>query len=164
MISRLDAKNFILDSLGKNCGTLTLSTARLNDFSVISTSLLNIRELISNNTKFRLGEMTGSYSDAKNHFRWYNTSYDKNTRLLSADSFSYRPVQDQQSFIEESPWQTDYITAKTGAISVGPFDIEKYIKDSVLDMGVMNIENSRLTVFRDKRMPRRAGSYPASAG
>ncbi|HZI52701.1 MAG TPA: hypothetical protein VFD56_03315, partial [Chitinophagaceae bacterium] len=113
VISRLDAKNFIIDSLGKNCGTLTLSTARLNDFSVISTSLLNLRELISNNSKFRIGEMTGSYSDAKNHFSWYNTSYNKNTRLLSVDSFSYRPVQDQQSYVEESPWQTDYITAKT---------------------------------------------------
>ena len=156
-IGRLDAKNFIIDSLGRNCGTLTLSTARLNDFSVMSTSLLNIRELISNNSKFRVGEMTGSYNDAKNHFSWYNTSYDKNTRLLSVDSFSYHPVLDQQSFIEESPWQTDYITAKTGAISVGPFDIEKYIKDSVLDMGMMNIVDGRLTIFRDKRRPREPG-------
>jgi len=96
VISRLDAKNFIVDSLGKNCGKLTITTARLSDFSVISTSLLNIRELMTNNTKFRLGEMTGSYSDARNHFSWYNTNYDKNTRLLSVDSFSYRPVQDQQ--------------------------------------------------------------------
>ena len=157
VISRLDAKNFILDSLGKNCATLTLNTARLNDFSLISTSLLNMRELIGANTKFRLGEMTGSYSDGKNNFSWYNTNYDKNTRLLSADSFSFRPILDQKSFIEESPWQTDYITARTGSILLGPFDIEKYIRDSVMDMGVLNIDNARLTVFRDKRVPREPG-------
>lgn len=77
--------------------------------------------------------------------------------MLSADSFAYQPVKDQQSFINESPWQSDYITAKTGAISFGPFDIEKYIRDTVMDMGVLNVDDGRLTVFRDKRLPRKPG-------
>ena len=157
VVTRLEAKNFILDSLGKNCATLTLSTARLNDFAIVSTSLLNMRELITSNAKFRLAEMTGSYNDGKNNFSWYNTNYDKYTRLLSADSISYHPVRDQQTFIKESPWQTDYITAKTGAISFGPFDIEKYVRDSIIDMGVLDVDNARLTVFRDKRVPRKPG-------
>ena len=157
VVTRLDARNFIIDSLGKKCATLTLSTARLNDFSVVSTSLLNMRELIASNTRFRLGEFTGSYNDGKNHYSWYNTNYDKYTRMLSADSFAYQPVKDQQSFINESPWQSDYITAKTGAISFGPFDIEKYIRDTVMDMGVLNVDDGRLTVFRDKRLPRKPG-------
>ena len=157
VITRLDARNFILDSLGKNCATLTLTTAKLNDFALISTSLLNMRELIASNARFRLEEFTGSYNDGKNHYSWNNTTYDKYTRMLSADSFAYQPVKDQQSFINESSWQTDYITGKTGAISFGPFDIEKYIRDTVMDMGVLNVDNGRLTVFRDKRVPRKPG-------
>ena len=38
-ISKLDAKNFTIDSLGKRAGKLTIASARLNDFSVVSTSL-----------------------------------------------------------------------------------------------------------------------------
>ena len=158
IISKLEAKKFVIDSLGKQAGKLTITSARLSDFSVVSSSLLNLRELITNNTKFRLDELTGSYYNNKNQFNWYNTGYDKNTRFFSADSFSYRPAQDKQSFIAASSYQTDHIAATTGAISVGPFDIDRYIRDSILDIGVMNIDNSLLTVFRDKRQPRKPGA------
>ena len=158
IISKLETKNFVLDSLGKQSGKLTITSARLSDFSVFSSSLLNLRELITTNTKFRLDELTGSYYTNKNQFNWYNTSYDKNTRFCSADSFSYRPAKDQQAFIAASHYQTDYIMAKTGAITVGPFDIDRYITDSILDIGVMNIHNSLLAVFRDKRQPRKPGT------
>src|SRR4030095_8628424 len=53
VITRLDARKFVFDSVGKKCATLTLTTAKLNDFAVVSTSLLNMRELIASNTKFR---------------------------------------------------------------------------------------------------------------
>ena len=46
----------------------------------------------------------------------------------------------------------------TGAISVGPFDIDRYIKDSILDIGVMNVHNSLVTAFRDKRQPLKPGA------
>ncbi len=158
VISKLEAKKFVIDSLGKHAGKLTINSARLSDFSVISSSLLNLREMITNNTKFRLDELTGSYYNNKNQFNWYNTGYDKNTRFFSADSFSYRPTQGKQSFIAASSYQTDHIAATTGAITVGPFDIDRYIKDSILDIGVMNIDNSQLTVFRDKRQPSKPGA------
>ena len=157
-ISKLDAKNFVIDSLGKRSGKLTLKSARLNDFSVVSSSLLNLRELITNNTKFQLQEMTGSYYTATDRFDWYNTAYYKNTRFFSADSFSYRPAQDKQAYISSYPYQTDYITVTTGAIIVGPFDIDRYIKDSILDIGVMNVHNSLVTAFRDKRQPLKPGA------
>ena len=157
-ISQLEAKNFVIDSLGNQSGKLTITSAKLSDFSVIKSSLLNMRELIINNTSFRLDELTGSYHNSKNHFNWYNTGYDKNTRFFSADSFDFRPAQDQQSFIASSPYQTDYINAKTGSITFGPFNIDRYIKDSVLDIGVMNIHHGNLTVFRDKRQPLKPGA------
>lgn len=156
-IVKMNANNFVLDSLGKNAGKLTIEKAKLNDFSVVSTSLLNLRELISNNTKFRLEELTGSYHNDKHLFNWYNSAYDKSTRFFSADSFSYRPTTELKNFIAASPYQTDYITAKTGAIAVGPFEIEKYLRDTVLDLGTMQINNGMMTVFRDMRKNREPG-------
>jgi len=158
IINNLEAKKFVIDSLGKQAGKLSINSARLSDFSVISSSLLNLRELVTNNTKFRIAELTGSYHNKKNQFNWYNTGYDKSTRFFSADSFFYRPTQDKQSFIAASTYQADHIMARTGAISVGPFDIDRYIRDSILDIGVMNIDNSLLSVFRDKRQPRKPGA------
>lgn len=157
-ITSLDAKKFIIDSLGKRAGNLKIESAKLNNFSISSTLLLNLRELVRHNTSFRLRDVTGSYHNDNDQFNWYNTAYDKNTKNVSADSFSYQPTKDREAFIAASPYQTDYLAAKTGAIHIGPFDIDSYIKDTVLKMGVVTITNGFLTDYRDKRKPRKPGN------
>lgn len=157
IISSLDAKKFVIDSLGKKNGKLTLESAKLNNLSVSSATLLNPRELIRQNTTFRIQSVTGSYYDAADRFQWYNTAYDKNTRIFTTDSFCYRPVNDREAFIAKAQYQTDYILAKTGAITVGPLNIDTYIKDTVLEMGVVNITNGFMYDYRDKRQPREPG-------
>ena len=155
IISSLDAKKFIIDSLGKNAGKLTVESAKLNNFSISSTLLLNPRELMRHNTSFRLQNVSGSYHNNINQFNWYNTAYDKNTKFFSTDSFSYQPAKDRETFIATSPFQRDYLTATTGSITIGPFDIDSYIKDTILKMGVINITNGFLADYRDKRQPRK---------
>ncbi len=165
IITSLDAKKFIVDSLGKRNGKLTIESAKLNDLAVSSATLLNPRDLVRQNTTFRVRDITGSYHNAIDRFNWFNIAYDKNTKLFSADSFSYRPAKDQKSFIESSTWQTDYIIAKTGAVDIGPLNIDTYIKDTVLEMGIVNITNGFLYDYRDKRQPREPGitrSLPAN--
>ncbi len=157
IISDLDAKKFIIDSLGKKTGRLNIESAKLNNLSVSSTTLLNPGTLIRQNTTFRLRDVTGSYQNAAEQFHWYNTAYDKNTRIFSADSFSYKPVDDRDAFIAKAPYQTDYIVAKTGAIHIGPFNIDTYIKDTVLEMGVVNITDGFMTDYRDQRKAREPG-------
>lgn len=157
IISNLDAKKFIIDSLGKKSGRLTIESARLNNFSINSATLLNPGAWIRQNAMFRLQDVTGSYQDAVEQFHWYNTVYDKNTRVLSADSFSYRPVDDRETVIANAPYQTDYIIAKTGAIYIGPFNIDSYVKDTVLEMGIVVVSNAQMTDYRDQRKPREPG-------
>jgi len=125
--------------------------------SVNSATLLKPGAWIRQNTMFRLRDLTGSYKDAVEQFHWYNTAYDKNTKVLSADSFSYRPVDDRETFIANAPYQTDYIIAKTGAIHIGPFNVDSYIKDTVLEMGVISVSNVYMTDYRDQRKPREPG-------
>jgi len=158
IITSLDAKKFTIDSLGKRAGKLKIESAKLTNFSVSSTLLLNLRELIRHNTSFHLRDVTGSYHNDDDQFNWYNTAYDKNTKNFSADSFSYQPTKDRETFIASSPYQRDYLTAKTGAIHIGPFDIDSYTKDTVLKMGVVNITNGFLNDYRDKRKPRKPGN------
>ena len=156
-ITNLEAREIVVDSLGKKSGQLKIKTAKLNSLSISSANLLNLREILRSNTSFQLQNITGTYQDDDKQFNWYNTGYDKTTRFFTTDSFSYHPTIDRETFIKNSKYQVDYLTAKTGAISMGPFDIDRYAKDSVLDMGVINISNGFLTDFRDKRQPRKPG-------
>ncbi len=158
VITNLDAEKFVVDSLGKKMGKLVIHSGKLNNLSINSSTLLNLRELITKNAGFRLENLTGSYHDAADQFNWFNTSYDKNSRTFTTDSFYYRPTMDKDAFIAASTYQTDYLTLKTGSIGIGPFNIDRYIKDSILDLGVLKISHVLLTDFRDKRQPRRQGT------
>jgi hypothetical protein len=157
IISQLVARNFMIDSLGKKNGTLIITTARLNDLSVSSSLLLNMRDLINQNKRFNLKEVTGSYKNTEDQFSWFNAGYDKQTKFFSLDSFVYLPTAGRDEYIKAHPHQSDYLTVKTGKVSVGPFDVERYIRDTILDMGVVNISDGFLTNYRDKRIPREPG-------
>jgi hypothetical protein len=51
------------------------------------------------------------------------------------------------------PYQIDYITLKTGPITIDGFDVEQYKKDSSFIANSVVIVNPLLTVFRDKLPP-----------
>ena len=157
IVNNLAARNFIIDSLGKKGGTLTIASAQLNDLSISSALLSDMRALVSNNTRFNLQEVTGSYHDADKWFDWYNAGYDKKTKYFSADSFSYRPALDKESFLKAQTFQADYMTIQTGRLGIGPFDIQRYIRDTILDLGVVQINDGYLATYRDKRLPRPPG-------
>jgi hypothetical protein len=156
-LAQLTAQNFILDSLDKTGGKLVINSAKLNDLSISSSLLLNLYELVKQNTSFTLKEITGNYQNNINRFEWYNISFDKNTRDLSLDSFSYRPVQSQADFIKTHPYQIDYAIVKTGAVKIRGMDMERFLKDTILDLRSISVDNAWADDFRDKRVPREPG-------
>ncbi|MET0636376.1 MAG: hypothetical protein ABWZ25_10145 [Chitinophagaceae bacterium] len=156
-VKELTAVNFNLDSFGKKRGLLDLKNARLNDISISSGNLLNLRELAAQNTEFRITGLTGSFDDSLAHYDWLNLAYDKRSRILSVDTFNFHPIATNEQFRKRLVYQSDYITIKTGPVSIGPFDIERYIRDTVLDMGVASIKNGYMFASRDKRIPRKPG-------
>jgi hypothetical protein len=161
IIANLTARDFEVDSLGKKGGKLIIAFAKLNDLSVNSAHLLSLRELVRHNTRFNLQEVTGSYQNTKDHYQWSNAEYDRRRKYFSLDSFTYRPAQSRDAFVKQLKYQDDYIIVKTGKVTVGPFDIQRYITDSILDLGVMNIKGGYMFDHRDKRVPREPGSIRA---
>ncbi|RYY60869.1 MAG: hypothetical protein EOO05_08395 [Chitinophagaceae bacterium] len=156
-ITDLYARDFKLDSLGKKKGRLDLAYARLNDLSISSANLIDMREMAAQNTGFRIREVTGSYDDSLAHYDWSNLAYNKRTRVLSVDTFNFRPSASMEEFIKKQEYQSDYITIRTGKVAIGPFDAERYIRDTVLDMGTAAISNGYMSSYRDKRIPRKPG-------
>lgn len=156
-LAQLSARDFVLDSIDKNAGKLVIVTAKLNDLAVSSSLLLNLYELVKHNTNFTLREITGNYQNNHNRFEWHNINFDKNTQGLSLDSFSYRPMQSQEDFVKTHPYQIDYAIVKTGRVNINGVNLERFLKDTVLDMRSISVDNARLDDFRDKRLPREPG-------
>lgn len=156
-LGNLSANHFIFDSLDKQGGRLEVSSARLNDLYISSSLLLNMYELVKRNTSFTLRETSGVYENKLNRFTWNNMRFDKNTRQLELDSFSYLPVQTKEEFMQTHPYQSDYAKLKTGSISIGRVNLESFLKDTIVDLGTITISDVSLDDFRDKRLPRQPG-------
>lgn len=156
-LASLDGRNFMIDSMGKNAGNLDIRTVALKDLRLESGSVKNLRAVLALNSRFRLQQVTGSYADSINHFEWYNAGYDKNTKQLTLDSFSYRPAPDRETYIRQHPYQEDYITIRTGAVMLGSFDVERYLEDSVVRVQQLLVKQAELQDFRDNRKPFREG-------
>lgn len=156
-IDHLRASNLLVDSIGKQNGILSVNSAELNDLSISSALLLSMRELIYKNSSFNLKNVTGSYHDKKDRFDWHNTNFDKRTKQLSADSFRYQPVVSRDEFMRSRAYRSDYIKIKTGKISAGPVDIDRYITDTLLDWGVIKVHDIDFNDYRDQTLPIQPG-------
>lgn len=156
-VNDLSFYNFVIDSTGKHAGAWKINSARISDLTVQSAWLLNLRELVKQNRAFRLSQVNGSYEDNINRYTWHNAAYHKGTRFFTVDSFSYLPAVDLATFTARQRYQADYFTAHTGRLQVGPLDLEKFIGDTILSAGTIQVENGFLTDYRDKRIPREPG-------
>ncbi|HSU28999.1 MAG TPA: hypothetical protein VLJ68_11490 [Chitinophagaceae bacterium] len=156
-ISLLDMKQFVFDSLGKHSGTLKIETAGLNDLDLSSETIRSMRSIVEKNSRFRISKLTGEYIDSNNLFRWFNANYDQGSRSLLLDSFHYKPTPSKEAFAASHAYPLDYLNAKTGKISIGPIDLDKYLKDSVLSIGTIRVNDLDLNDYRDNRKPRQQG-------
>ncbi len=153
LLAELYVKDFILDNLGKQAGRLEIKSALLNDLSVKSGSYLNFRQTLKENPAFRLKEASGQFDNNQNHFDWHNLNYDRVSKILSLDSFAYRPTMDRDSFIATHKYQSDYIALRTGMVNAGPFEIDRYLTDTVINAGTVGVNNLSMSIYRDKRKP-----------
>ncbi len=156
-LGNLTANHFTFDSLDKLGGRLEVESAKLSNLYISSSLLLNMYELVKRNTSFTLKETTGSYQNQQNRFTWSNLRFDKTIHSLGLDSFSYVPMLTQEEFMRTHPYQKDYAKLRTGPISIGKVDLERYLKDTIVDLGTITVSDVLMEDFRDKRMPRAPG-------
>jgi hypothetical protein len=66
-------------------------------------------------------------------------------------------VKSRDEFVAAHKWQTDYMTIRTGKVTVSKFDLDQYLEDSVFRSGNISITDPYFTSYRDKRPPFNAG-------
>jgi hypothetical protein len=144
--------------VGKSRNTLLINQLSLGNLNLSSAYFSDINELIKYNVSASLKTGTGKYMDSTTTLNWYNAEYSYKNKALTLDSFNYHPTQPRDSVIANTPYQTDYITFRSGAIKITDFNLEKYEKDSALLANTIAITNPVITVFRDKQPPFRGGT------
>jgi len=156
-VDEVNAKNFSADSIGKKPANVNVYEGVLNNLVLGSDVIGNIKSIIEKNPAFTISNVSGQITDEKNNWQWYNLSFNKPAQSFSVDSFSFHPVLTRDEFVAASPWQTDYMTLKTGKISVSTFNIDQYLEDSVFRTGNITIDKPYFTSYRDKTPPFNAG-------
>ena len=156
-INRFDTKDFTLDSMGKSKASLVLNNGSLTNLNIRSSTIKNLHQLVAANSDFQLQQMSGNYSNTNTNIQWFNAGFNRINNTFSADSFSVFPVLSKDSFLAKQSFQTDYITLKSGEISLGAIDIDTYIKNKVLNIKKAAIDNLLFTDYKDKQLPFNSG-------
>lgn len=156
-VTHFDASDLQLDSIGKTKANLVMKSGQLNNLAISSTTIKNLQQLVAANNAFEIKNVTGNYLNADKDLRWFNAGYNRRSNFLSLDSFSFAPTLEKDSFIAKQAFQTDYITFKSGAVKIGPIDMNNYVKNNKLNIGSATIDNFLLFDYKDKQQPFNAG-------
>jgi hypothetical protein len=152
--------------MGKNKNRLVLEQASMGNLNLSSENTADINQLFKSNPAAWVHSGNGQYSDSNSVIKWYNAQYNNEGKTLNLDSFSYNPALQRDSAIAKTPYQFDYMTFRSGAISFNGFDLEKYQQDSALVVSSINLKNPVLKVYRDKlkeSLPNAHKSLPAES-
>ncbi|MEO7922633.1 MAG: hypothetical protein ABIR30_03085 [Chitinophagaceae bacterium] len=156
-VTHFDARDFRLDSVGKSKGNFIMHSGSVNNLALSSATITNLQGLAAANRAFHLEHFTGEYHDSKSSLRWFNAVFNRANNTFSLDSFSMNPALGKDSFIAKQSFQTDYITMRSGAARIGPVDLEAFIKDNKLKIGIARIDQFHFTDYKDKQRPFNAG-------
>jgi len=156
-ITQLGTRDFRLDSIGKAKGTLVLNSGSVENLTISSSTITRLQQLASANRFFKLKKLSGHYADSGTTLDWANAGFDRNSNTFSLDSFSVTPALSRDSFLARQSFQKDYISLRSGAVSIGPLDIEQFIRDGTLNGGMAVIDHFVITDYKDKRLPFNSG-------
>jgi hypothetical protein len=138
--------------LGKK-NNLRFSRATLGNLHLSSALVPGIGKMIKANISAWLRIPFGEYSDSARKFKWYNAAYDNNSRTLRMDSLQFQPVLSLDSSLANAPYQFDYTSIQTGAVTIKGLNAEQYEKDSSFIADSITISKPLMSIYRDKQKP-----------
>jgi len=156
-IDDINASKFAKDSLGRAKGKLDIRSASASNIRIGQAQMKNIRELITQNPAFIVEHFDGSWKTPGSSVVWYQAAYDRSGKQAHIDSVIYKPALDRDSSNIVNPFQHDHISVSSGAVNVGGFDIDRFLKDSLLQIGTLQADQIAFIDYRDKRLPFKGG-------
>ena len=134
-----------------NNAELKLDKGDVRNIALSSKYIKNIGDVIANSTKLNVNGTNGSFRTGKNELFWYGFSV--KDRVFGVDSLKFSPKQPVEEYRIAKAFNEDYLKIRTGKISGGPVDMEKYNKDSILSIDYIVLNDVDLFTFKDKTQP-----------
>ncbi len=156
-VENLDATELRMDSIRKDFANFYMQQGEVKNMLIGSAFISDMRKVIAINPSFQLHNFTGHYYTAATRLNWYNANFSRGNNIFSLDSFFYSPALPIDSFLATKKYQTDYIKASTGAIRIGPIDVDTYLRDTILNIRHAAIDKAFLSDYKDKQMPFNGG-------
>ena len=153
IINTLNIENANGITLKQSKSNLYFQQASLGNISLASDYLPNFSEILKINVSAWLRIPEGQYIDSATTIRWYNAHFSSNQSVLTLDSMQYHPTLPLDSVLARANYEADYITLRTGAITIDGLDAERFEENSSVIAQKIDISNPIVTVFRDKQLP-----------
>jgi hypothetical protein len=153
LINYLDVENANGVQIGKTKNNMRFTQASLGNINLSSDLLPDFGQVMRANVSAWLRIPQGQFVDSNTTVQWYNANYNNTTRTLKLDSFIYHPTQPLDSVLAHAPYELDYITLKTGAVTVSGLDVARYERDSSFIANTIKINNPVLDIYKDKLPP-----------
>ena len=83
----------------------------------------------------------------------YNLGFTAAAKNIDIDSLKFSPVPDRDSFMKTKEFQSTYIQIYTGKINIKGLDNGQLLKDSVLRLSTIRVNDLRFLAYKDKRLP-----------
>jgi len=150
-VNILSLDRLYFDSLGKNNAELMLDKGDVHNIVLNSKYIKNIGSVIANSANLQVNAVSGSFLTGKNELYWHGFAVQD--QMFSVDSVYFTPKQSVEAYRISKAFNEDYLRVRTGKISGGPVDMEKYGNDSILNVGSIALNDVNLFTFKDKTQP-----------
>lgn len=132
-----------------------LPSFELDDFVARDKNIGNFAQLVRDNPKFHLHNVTAIVNAPTTNLYCRNLGYKE--KNLTLDSLAVIPVLSWEEFNSESAFQRDYIRVRSKNIRANGFDLLRFATEKKLSIEHLSIAEPILNVSKDKRLVFKTG-------
>jgi hypothetical protein len=154
-LNNLEANKLNLFAISKKGKPIELKEFNVGsrDLTIDSLDKAHILRRIKENPSLFVNNINLSKVDEKSELYAYGIGYLNGGKIVTIDSFRFKPTLDRDSFSSTLKFQKDHIQVSTKKISIRNFDIEKIATDSSYEVEYIEVNQPNLLIYKDKRLP-----------
>jgi hypothetical protein len=123
------------------------------ELSIDSLELAHILRKVKADPSLYVNNINFIKVDEKSELYAYGIGYLNGGKIVTIDSFRFKPALDRDSFNSTLKFQKDHIQVSTKKIRIRNFDIEKIATDSSYEIEFIEVDQPNLLIYKDKRLP-----------
>ena len=137
---------------------LNATAVQVGGVEIRSENTSSILTMIGNNPALFLAANHINYRNPNQTIDFSTVRYQQKNKKLTAESFSIRPLLDRDSFTRSLTYQQQYLKAGSGRIIMDGLDLEKYLRDDIIQAEKVDIKDPVLDIFKDRTLPVKSGT------